>query len=303
MTTSMDLDLDLDLDHYSLDDTLALFHLSYDFNEKDLKTAKRAVLKMHPDKSGLDKAYFLFFSAAYKTLFSVYNFRQHSATGAPTEYAAVRATEKADEDAGKARLLAQLAKQKDFNAVFNQLFEQNRLADPDQQSGYGDWLTSNADMDDRQTTQQGLHQAFEIKKKEQYEQRAGQELVLVRELGDHGGGFDLTRDKPEYYSSGVFSNQLPYEDLRKAHVESVIPVALDDYLKRPQYKHADELLQDPQYANVLPPSLEQAHGYLREKEALQTRTDVTRAYALARQDEMAQRANQNFLTSFRRLTV
>ena len=42
---------------------------------KDLKNAKKIVLKTHPDKSKLDKKYFLFFSSAYKILFQLYNFK------------------------------------------------------------------------------------------------------------------------------------------------------------------------------------------------------------------------------------
>ena len=68
----MDSNLDLNIDNYSLDDILQLFRLSSDFNEADMKNAKKLVLKMHPDKSRLDAKYFLFFSKAYKVLYSIY---------------------------------------------------------------------------------------------------------------------------------------------------------------------------------------------------------------------------------------
>ena len=45
---------DLDIDSYNLNDLLNLFHLTYDFNESDLKQARKMVLKMHPDKSNID---------------------------------------------------------------------------------------------------------------------------------------------------------------------------------------------------------------------------------------------------------
>ena len=44
-------------------------------------------------------------------------------------------------------------------------------------------------------------------------------------------GYDLDRNKPSSYSSGMFS-KLAYEDLKKAHTETVVPVTHDDYLKR-----------------------------------------------------------------------
>ena len=68
-------DLDLDLDNYDLDDLLSLFHLNYNFEEKDLKNAYRMVLKTHPDKSNLCKEIFLFFMEAYKMVENVFNFR------------------------------------------------------------------------------------------------------------------------------------------------------------------------------------------------------------------------------------
>ena len=67
--------LDLNIQNYNLNDLLNLFKLNTNFTEEDLKNAKKIVLKIHPDKSKLDKKYFLFFSSAYKILFQLYNFK------------------------------------------------------------------------------------------------------------------------------------------------------------------------------------------------------------------------------------
>ena len=67
--------VDLDIDNYNLDDLLSLFKLDMNFGEEELRSAKKIVLKMHPDKSGLDKEYFMFFSKAYKLLYSLHTFR------------------------------------------------------------------------------------------------------------------------------------------------------------------------------------------------------------------------------------
>ena len=55
--------LDLDIDNYDLLDILKLFKIQYHFTEQDLKNVKKSVLKTHPDKSKLDKKYFLFFES------------------------------------------------------------------------------------------------------------------------------------------------------------------------------------------------------------------------------------------------
>ena len=52
--------LDLCVENYNLDELLQVFNLTRDFGEQDLKNAKRIVLKMHPDKCGLDSKYFYF---------------------------------------------------------------------------------------------------------------------------------------------------------------------------------------------------------------------------------------------------
>ena len=68
-------DLDLDINNYELHDILNLFQIPSNFTEDHLKQCKKAVLKTHPDKSGLDKEVFLFFSKAYKILYEIHIFK------------------------------------------------------------------------------------------------------------------------------------------------------------------------------------------------------------------------------------
>ena len=58
--------LDLNLNHYSIDDILNLYNLDYNFNKNDLKTIKKKVISLHPDKSGLNQKYFIFFKKHMK---------------------------------------------------------------------------------------------------------------------------------------------------------------------------------------------------------------------------------------------
>ena len=68
-------EFDLNIDNYTLDELLDLFKLKRDFTADEFKSAKSIVLKMHPDKSKLDKNYFIFFSKAYKLLYKVNEFK------------------------------------------------------------------------------------------------------------------------------------------------------------------------------------------------------------------------------------
>ena len=81
--------VDLDIDNYNLEDILKLFNVPLNFNEEDMKTAKKMTLMTHPDKSGLDKDYFLFYSKAYKKLHGIYTFRQNTKQNLDIEYSDV----------------------------------------------------------------------------------------------------------------------------------------------------------------------------------------------------------------------
>lgn len=286
------MNIDLNIDNYDLNDLLELFKLDFDFNTEDLKRVKKTVMQTHPDKSNLDKNYFLFFSSAYKIILSIYDFRHKSFKNQSTEY-------KIEKDEEKELLLKKMQKQPNFNKIFNELFEKHRVKDDENENGYGDWLKSDDNMDTRTITMSQMNATFEQKKREIRELVPFQE---IEELNSSGAGhFDLTRDKPTYYSSSMFSN-LQYEDLKKAHIESVVPVTQEDYLMRPKYKNVLEMQSDLKYNDTKPLSLDQANEYLNQRQSYQNKNDVQRAYKLAKQDEVARKANQGWMSGFKQLT-
>jgi len=283
--------LDLNIENYDLNDLLNLFKLDFGFNESDLKRVKKTVLQTHPDKSQLDKKYFLFFTSAYKIIFSIYEFRNKSNKSQSTEYYI-------EKDEEKEILLKQLQSKPNFNKLFNELFEKYKINDDENEGGYGEWLKSNDDIDTRKTTMNQMNSSFEQKKNEI------KSLVVVEEIEDMGqtnNHFDLTRDKPTYYSSSMFSN-LQYEDLKKAHIESVVPVTHEDYTNRPKFKNVLEMQQHPDYKDINPLSMSQAKEYLSNKQSYQDKNDVQRAYKLAKQEELAHKANQGWMSGFKQLT-
>ena len=135
--------MDLNLDHYSLKDLLKLFKLPEHFNESDLKEARKRVVAVHPDKSGLDKEYFLFFHKAYSLLSSVYAFKQKSESNMH-ETMSFDAILESMEETDKRILAEQFSKKSSFSKDFNALFEKLYLKEDD---GYGDWLKSQEDLD------------------------------------------------------------------------------------------------------------------------------------------------------------
>ena len=285
--------IDLNIENYDLTDLLSLFKLDLNFSSDELKKAKKSVMQSHPDKSGLDKKYFLFFSSAYKIIYSIHEFRRRGGSNKQsTEYSV-------DKDEAKEALLKEMQKQPNFNKMFNELFEKYKIKDDENENGYGDWLKSEENIDTRTTTMQQMNSTFEQKKKEIKELIPYQDIVEA----DVASGFsDLAHDKPAYYSSSLFST-LQYEDLKKAHVESVIPVSQEDYLIRPKFKSVLEMQEHPDYKNVQPLSLSQSNDYLKQQQSLHTKNDVHRAYKLAKQDEVVRKANEGWMSSFKQLTI
>ena len=288
--------LDMNIDNYELQDLLDLFHLDYNFNEEDLKKTKKTVLMTHPDKSKLPKEYFLFFSAAYKIIYSIYEFRYKSITQSqPQNIKANKYTSEKDEE--REILLNNLKQQPNFNKIFNELFEKYNIKDNESEGGYGDWLKSEEDLDTTRTTMNEMNEKFELKKKKV------QSIIVhkdVEEMDSGTGHFELTRDKPEYYSSSLFSS-LQYEDLKKAHVESVIPVTQEDYQNRKKFRNVDEMQRYNAEQNSEPLSLKQANDYLNQKKSFQDKNDVSRAFKLAKQDEQARKANIGWMSGFKQL--
>jgi hypothetical protein len=298
------MDISLNIDEYELIDLLNLFKLDFDFNEQDLKKVKKTVLQTHPDKSPhLSKEYFLFFSEAYKIIYSVYQFRYKSTNGnsnANCNSNANGLVYNVEKDDQKEALLSKLKEQSNFNELFNGLFEKYKLNDSGVDAGYGDWLKSDEDIDTRSTTLTGMNESFQTKKKEV------QSLVKIDKIEETGSNnsvdmYDLTGDKPEYYSSGLFSN-LAYEDLKKAHVESVIPVTHEDYLRRTKYCSVDELQRSSDYQDATPLSLAQSKVFLKQQQYSDNKNDVHRAFKLAKQDEDVRKKNEGWMSHFKTLT-
>ena len=156
------MDLDTDIRNYTLTDILKLFSIPVAFSEDHLKSAKRTVLKMHPDKCNLPKEYFLFFTKAYRILYQIYSMRHERAQGYGhvQEYAELIAdgetaadTLGSESSLGSSSLAAADHRAKlatmshgDFNRWFNSAFEKYRVPDSNE-DGYEEWFRG-TDADD-----------------------------------------------------------------------------------------------------------------------------------------------------------
>ena len=272
--------IDLNLENYNLKDILNLFKLPYEFTEEELKQAKKIVYQTHPDKSSLPKEYFLFFVKAYKTVYQIFQFRKQKTKS--TEYSV-------DEDREKELLLDQLKDKSNFNKWFNESFEKIKIKE-DCDEGYGDWFSSDENTDKRKITMNEMAGVFEEKK------RATKEIVVSNsnlDLENTQNQYSLTREKPTYYSSDIFS-KLNYDDLKKAHTETVVPVTQEDYENREKFSSVDDLNAYRNNQNTAPNSLEQSKILMRQHKEEQNKVDTERAFNLIKQDEKIEEANKTW---------
>lgn len=294
--------MDLDITNYDYEDILKLFKVGQHFNEEDLKRAKKQVLASHPDKSGLDKSYFLFFSSAYKILFNIYNFREkHSSTTNLNNY---NENYNADADEANALLIHKITSNKSsaqFNSWFNEQFENFKITNDYEANGYGDWLT-NADGEEQEQTQDqckdlnSLHKIIEEKK----QILRTHNLVKKKNVCEFNNTnyCDLTNSKPEDYSSGLFS-KFQYEDLKKAHTESLIPVTNEDNINN--YSSLEDIRNKRASQVISPLKHEEATSLLNKSKEDENNISTARAYSLFKQDELNKQRNEKFWSNLKRL--
>jgi hypothetical protein len=295
---------DLNIENYELNDILALFKIGADFGEDDLKSAKKIVLKTHPDKSGLGPEYFLFYSKAYRVLFSIWEFKNKSKNNKNTNTNYKEGQETFFDKQNKKTLDSFFVKEglkdtKKFNKWFNTQFEKNKMEREDDAGGYGTWLKSNEDIDE----EKNIHYS-QIGEEMEKKKRQLQAVIVHEGINDlqstYQGATNLLDSAPSTYSSDIFSN-LGYEDLRKAHTETVIPVTMEDYNNVKKFRNVNEYNQFRNSQSIVPLSDIQAQEYLNNKNKIEETEASKRAYRLAKQLEESQKKQEQSWASMRRI--
>jgi hypothetical protein len=128
------------------------------------------------------------------------------------------------------------------------------------------------------------------------------EIQTANSSGGGGGYYGLGREAPQEYSSGLFSS-LQYEDLKKAHTETVIPVTAEDYDNRKKYTSTNEMQMFRDIERTNYNYTKEFHTTQLDREtAIQVEQDMQRAYRLAKQDEIVRDINKRFNSEFHQLT-
>ena len=192
---------------------------------------KRAAVKAHPDKGGTEEQ-FQAVTKAYAYLNDILRLVQGSRTspnGAVPDLTSVHET-RARQSAEVAHVEPVQLNAKNLNlTVFNQMFEQTRIPDPDE-DGYGDWLTekavsNGARLKDNQKfgkdfNREVFNRLFEEDQRSRTHTQS-QALTMHQPQAlilSPTSGVELGRDRPPDYTSPYNAN-LKYTDLKQAYTQ------------------------------------------------------------------------------------
>jgi len=289
-------EMDLNVENYSLNDLLNLFKLTPDFTISDLKNAKKIVYKTHPDKSKLPKEVFIFFVKAYKYVHNIYEFKKRTNNN-ETEYENV--VEYSDKE--KKNIVNSINKNNiEFNTWFNEMFDKYSLND--NENGYEEWLKQENTSIVKAENISQLHGEFN-----KYKQSAIKDIVVHKEIEDvcntlsYGSSNINKKNVGDYSSNNLFDSSLAYNDVKKAHTETFIPVTDEDFKAKKKYNNIFELNNERTSQQFLLPSMEQSNEYIRQKQSIENNIANKDAYEMLKKQEEQEKMNNLFWKNLRLL--
>jgi hypothetical protein len=290
--------IDLDINNYDLNDIINLFGITNSITDTELKYAKNKMLKIHPDKSGLHPKFFRFYNEAYKMLYLIWEFKQKGNTK-NSEYSYQ------EFDLHKNEMLNKWMKDnnfenKTFNDWFNKEFDNYYIHNEKEEKGYETWLRTSPtenyeDVKDLRT----MNYVIDEKKKRLRELS----LIQKKEVEDIWNvskinATNLSPEAPDCYDSDLFSS-LSYQDLQKAHTESIIPITIEDYENKQKFENVNEFISFRNNQNIQP--MLEGEQYLNEQKRKEEETSIRVAFHLAKQTEQVKQNNELFWKNFQLL--
>lgn len=280
----MNMEVDLDINHYDLDSLVGLFKIPIDFNVEHLKQAKKTVLAMHPDKSKLDKEYFLFFSKAYKILYEIYQFKQKSTTRNVQEYNQLKYKDTQDDkEYDKQKVIDKLTQSKHFIKTFNEMFDKHYAQ---KGHGYGDWLSSQEDI-------------YNASKEDFDSLKTKTRSIVVRQEVEAIDSYTGDILGAEHMDNGYGTSQ--YEDLKHAYTNALV-LGVDERDFKEGYNSLDQLKQARYNQNVEPLTKEESRQQLENNEYNEDKINTSRAYRLIKEQENYKKTNQEVWSSLLRIS-
>lgn len=295
----------LNIQSYSLDEILGLFDLeSYDITIDDLKTAKRKVLMLHPDKSRLDAKYFLFYKKAFDVIVQFFDNQNRQNRSVEQKDVAYNPNYK-DEDKSTTKQIQktmQDMKSQNFQEKFNELFESNQMGNrPDQSRN--EWFVqekSSFEVPQEKMSKQTMNDNFQRIK--------DQSNGLIHYTGVQSMNDDTATNNNFYEDADDYSNKymtsdpfskLKFDDLRKVHRDqSVLAVSERDINNIQTYRSVEEFNRARSQHSYDPLEKEHANRLLQEQEKAMQQRMMQKEYRAKLQSEQYAEKNKNVLSSF-----
>ena len=326
-----DSELDLNIDNYNLDEILSLFELTTDFKFEHLKQAFiNYVAPLHPDKSGLPSDYFIFYRKAYGVLINLHKMRTNKAHSDKMDskdyanYAEKYKNEFKEQEEQNRHYAETLMKSENFSDTFNKLFEDNVKKTDEEGGGYQEWLSGggerivdydklvshrNQDIDQfkqeiRQMTMDEFQMEFE---KRRAQMISGNEIVSRDGFGaitsmSSAGASNLLGGPVGDYTSGHGSAGLAFQDLRRAHTDTLISVDVaamsDRFMRSGDY----EQFLKSRKETIVPLGKEESERLLNEQYKTDSETNIRNTFKLMQQQEQQQKMMDKIWGKLKQLT-
>lgn len=275
---------------YKINDIYKLFQINEgELSDGVMKNARKFLLKLHPDKSGLDPQYFIFYSKAFDVLQGIYDFQNKSEKknifmGDYSEKNSKYAFGFSDNERtvlnkmfDKNETLKDL---KNFNSWFNEQFDKyGKETATMGDYGYDSWLKSDEGVMNESIdglNQKNLNEKFEAHKKKVMQ------VVVYDEINS-------------YNSSEGFS------DLRQAYNESIIPINEEYYNNVKKYKNVNEYINERDIQDTKPLDKEEANKMLMKRQEKESEQSTMMAYEYAVQLEKSKNNTNSFWTNMKTL--
>jgi hypothetical protein len=189
-----------------------------------------------------------------------------------------------------------------FNNWFNKQFEKNKL-DDENENGYGEWLKSDEGIYsiNENVTKTNMNEMFEKQKKQI------QSITVYNGVNDlvsySSFGTNLMGDDNNNFGNGGFMDgNLGYTDLKQAHIESVIPVTLEDYENIPKYNNVNEYKANRDRIDITPISKNESERILMENKNHLEQQSAALAFKYAQQLEKSKEKQKSFWSEIKQLT-
>jgi hypothetical protein len=275
-------DLDLNLDNYEYEDITGLFGVPALYSIEDLKRAKQIVAQTHPDKSGLDAKYFIFFKKAFQVLADIYRHRVREEKTHET----VLAEREDGTPTNNTHNIApfKYPTGKGFSQWFNRMYEES--VGTAETTGYGDWLKSSDGYD---PSHQGksfseMNELIRMNKR-------GMQITTASHpeaVGSGGGSFEELGVVGATNHRGAVGN-IAYDDVKHAYSNTVIGVCEDTVMsRRTHHTTVDSLVRERTDLGTIPDRAV-AERMLGDSRRVEATDDTARFYQLTKEAERSAR--------------